>query len=53
MQKEHVEGRIEETIGKVTEVAGKVFGNKALEQAGTTHRHEAGHDGAWRQNRVA
>ena len=39
MLKEHVEGRLEETIGEVTEVPGKVVGNKAVEQAGAAQKN--------------
>ncbi len=39
MQKEQVEGRIEETVGKVKEVAGKVVGNETLEQSGTAQKN--------------
>jgi uncharacterized protein YjbJ (UPF0337 family) len=34
MNKDQVKGRIEEATGKVKEVAGKVTGDKALEQEG-------------------
>ena len=39
MNKDQVEGRIEEAKGKVKEVAGKIVGNKELEEKGQDQKN--------------
>jgi len=35
MNKDQVKGRIKETVGKIKQAAGRILGNKNLEQKGT------------------